>query len=204
MNGVSGRVESVDRNQVGDGAAGSPAPPVLSHLPQDDSEPPLPTQNGNERPVAPPLKVSVLMCAFNEEERIEKAITEVLRTSYPCEIELIVVDDGSTDGTALIAERIDDPRIVVHRLANNMGKGYALRCAAALATGTHMLPFDADLEYSSDDIPNLIAPVIKRNYDVVYGARIFGLNTVYQSYRYAVGNLHEAYLAHCLQAAGFE
>jgi glycosyltransferase involved in cell wall biosynthesis len=128
------------------------------------------------------------MCAFNEQERIEQAVSEVLRTSYPCDIELIVVDDGSTDDTGLIAEKISDPRLVVHRLANNMGKGYALRYAAGLATGTHMIPFDADLEYSSDDIPRLIDPVIKRNYDVVYGARIFGFNTVYQSYRYAVGN----------------
>jgi glycosyltransferase involved in cell wall biosynthesis len=135
-----------------------------------------------------PLKVSILMCAFNEEKRIEKAISDVLRTSYPCEIELIVVDDGSMDDTALIAEKISDPRLVVHRLAKNMGKGYALRCAAGLAAGTHMLPFDADLEYSPDDIPRLMEPVIKRGYDVVYGTRLFGRNTVYQSYRYAAGN----------------
>lgn len=128
------------------------------------------------------------MCAFNEERRIEKAIHEVLSTCYPCEIELVVVDDGSTDDTARIAEKTSDPRLFVHRHAKNMGKGYALRTAADLATGTHILPFDADLEYSSEDIPRLIDPLIKRNYDVVYGARIFGFNTVYQSYRYAVGN----------------
>lgn len=146
------------------------------------------TRDDSEQSALLPLKLSVLMCAFNEQERIEKAIREVLCTNYPCDIELIVVDDGSTDDTALIAEKISDPRLVVHRLANNMGKGYALRCAAGLATGTHMVPFDADLEYSPDDIPRLIDPVIKRDYDVVYGVRISGLNTVYQSYRYAAGN----------------
>lgn len=135
-----------------------------------------------------PLKVSILMCAFNEQERIEQAIREVLLTSYPCEIELIVVDDGSADDTALLAEKFSDPRVIVHRHMKNMGKGYALRSAAELATGTHILPFDADLEYSSEDIPRLIDPVIMRNYDVVYGTRLFGFNTVYQSYRYAVGN----------------
>jgi dolichol-phosphate hexosyltransferase len=135
-----------------------------------------------------PLKISILMCAFNEQQRIERAINEVLLTNYPCEIELIVVDDGSTDDTALIAENVSDPRLVVHRHAKNMGKGSALRSATALATGTHILPFDADLEYSSEDIPRLIDPMIKRQYDVVYGARIFGFNTVYQSYRYAAGN----------------
>jgi dolichol-phosphate hexosyltransferase len=146
------------------------------------------TQEGDKQSVVLPLKVSILMCAFNEQQRIERAIKEVLRTSFPCDIELIVVDDGSTDDTALIAEKISDYRLVVHRLKNNMGKGYALRCAAGLATGTHMLPFDADLEYSPDDIPRLIGPVISRDYDVVYGTRIFGFNTVYQSYRYAAGN----------------
>lgn len=128
------------------------------------------------------------MCAFNEQQSIEQAITEVLSGSYPCDIELIVVDDGSTDDTALLAGKIDDPRLIVHRHTRNLGKGCALRSASALATGTHMLPFDADLEYSPEDIPRLIDPIIKRNYDVVYGTRLFGFNTVYQSYRYAMGN----------------
>jgi dolichol-phosphate hexosyltransferase len=134
------------------------------------------------------LKISILMCAFNEQQRIEQAISEVLTTNYPCDIELIVVDDGSTDDTALLAEKIVDPRITVHRHGVNRGKGSALRTAANLATGTHILPFDADLEYSSEDIPRLLQPLIERGYNIVYGARIFGFNTVYQSYRYAVGN----------------
>jgi glycosyltransferase involved in cell wall biosynthesis len=133
-------------------------------------------------------KVSILMCAYNEQQRIAQAIHEVLFTPYPCDIELIVVDDGSTDGTAAIVEQFDDPRIILHRHAENRGKGAALRTASLLATGTHILPFDADLEYSSEDIPRLIEPVIKRRYDVVYGVRLFGNNTVYQSYRYAIGN----------------
>lgn len=135
-----------------------------------------------------PLKVSILMCAYNEQDRIERAIHEVLRINYPCAVELVVVDDGSIDDTALIAEKFNDPRLAVHRLPKNMGKGYALRTAAALATGTHLIPFDADLEYSPEDIPRLIHPIIKRNCEVVYGARKFGYNTVYQTYRYGAGN----------------
>lgn len=133
-------------------------------------------------------KVSILMCAFNEQQRIAQAIDEILTTAYPCDIELIVVDDGSTDATAKVVEQFDDPRIVLHRHARNKGKGSALRTGSLLATGTHILPFDADLEYSSEDIPRLIEPIIKRRYSVVYGVRLFGFNTVYQSYRYALGN----------------
>jgi len=144
------------------------------------------------------LKISILMCAFNEQQRIEQAINEVLTTRYPCDVELIVVDDGSTDDTALVAEKIRDPRLTVYRHEVNQGKGRALRTAADYATGTHILPFDADLEYSSEDIPRLIEPLIKRRYNVVYGARIFGFNTVYQSYRYAVGNRMFTRLANML------
>lgn len=154
-------------------------------MPQDAA---LETVQGEWAAEAVPLKVSILMCAFNEQQRITQAIREVLSTTYPCEMELIVVDDGSSDATAKLASRFSDPRLVVHRHSVNQGKGAALRTAASLATGTHIIPFDADLEYSSEDIPRLIEPVIKRNYDVVYGTRLFGFNTVYQSYRYAAGN----------------
>ena len=178
MSGISGPSESVGCGTIRSEVGLPESPRVLRGAAQDHCE----------QPTAPPLKISILMCAFNEEQRIEKAVSEVLSTTYPCDIELIVVDDGSADDTALIVDKISDPRLTVHRLPNNMGKGYALRYAAHIATGSHMLPFDADLEYSAADIPRLIEPVIERNYNVVYGTRIFGLNTVYQSYLYAMGN----------------
>ena len=134
------------------------------------------------------MKLSVLMCAYNEERTISRAISEVLAVDYPCDMELIVVDDGSTDATADLLGRVRDPRVTIHHHPRNQGKGAALLSAASLATGTHILPFDADLEYSPDDIARLIWPVLTGRCDVVYGARIFGLNTVYQTYRYAVGN----------------
>jgi glycosyltransferase involved in cell wall biosynthesis len=140
------------------------------------------------RPGTSPVKLSILMCAYNEERTISRAVSEVLAVNYPCDMELIVVDDGSTDATADLLGLVNDPRVTIHRHPRNQGKGAALLSAASLATGTHILPFDADLEYSPDDIARLIWPVLTGRCDVVYGARIFGLNTVYQTYRYAVGN----------------
>jgi dolichol-phosphate hexosyltransferase len=135
-----------------------------------------------------PVKLSILMAAYNEERTIIRAIEEVLETNYPCEIELIVVDDGSTDNTPKLLAQIADPRVTIYSHVTNMGKGAALRSAAALATGTHMLPFDADLEYAPEDIPRLLQPVLSGRCSIVFGARLFGFYTVYQSYRYAAGN----------------
>jgi dolichol-phosphate hexosyltransferase len=137
---------------------------------------------------ASPIRLSILMPAFNEQNTILRAIEEILATNYPCEMELIVVDDGSTDATSALLDQIDHPYVTVHRHVRNRGKGAALLSAVSLATGTHVLPFDADLEYSPEDIPRIVEPVIRGRCDVVYGVRLFGYNTVYRSYKYAIGN----------------
>jgi hypothetical protein len=147
----------------------------------------LPAQHGNSFHPNP-FKLSILMAAYNEETTITQAIDEILKADCPCEIELIVVDDGSTDATSKLLSRVDDPRVMVHRHPDNQGKGAALLAAASLATGTHILPFDADLEYAAEDIPRVLDPVLKGRCEVVYGARLFGCNTVYQTYLYAAGN----------------
>lgn len=134
------------------------------------------------------IKLSILMPAYNEARTVAQAIEEILRVDYPCEMELIVVDDGSTDGTWLILAQVNDARVIIHRHQINKGKGAALLSAASLATGTHILPFDADLEYIPEDIPRLLEPVLRGRCNVVYGARLFGFNTVYHSHLYAVGN----------------
>lgn len=135
-----------------------------------------------------PLKLSLLMSVYNEEGTISAAISEVLRTEYPCEIELIVIDDGSTDATPQMLAGWDEPQLVIQRHPRNLGKGAALQTAAAVAKGTHVVPFDADLEYSAADLSRLLEPVIEERCDVVYGTRLFGLNTMYPTYRYALGN----------------
>jgi hypothetical protein len=148
----------------------------------------IPVSRPDSSARAKPLKLSILMPAYNEQRTIVQAISEVLHSDYPCDMELIVVDDGSTDRTEALLSRVKDPRLVIHRFPANQGKGAALLAAASFATGTHILPFDADLEYSADDIPKMVEPIMKGRCDVVYGVRLFGCNTVYRSYRYAVGN----------------
>jgi dolichol-phosphate hexosyltransferase len=144
------------------------------------------------------FKLSILMATYNEETTVTRAIEEVFKVSYPIEIELIVVDDGSTDQTEGLLEKLEDKRLIIHRHPVNRGKGAALRTGASLATGTHMLPFDADLEYTPDDIPRMLQPVLMGRCDVVYGARLFGYNTVYRSYWYAAGNKALTRLANIL------
>src|SRR5690242_14576158 len=62
---------------------------------------------------AVPIKLSILMCVYNEERTITQAVTEVLAANYPCEIELIIVDDGSTDATPRLLARVNDPHVIL-------------------------------------------------------------------------------------------
>jgi dolichol-phosphate hexosyltransferase len=135
-----------------------------------------------------PLKLSIIMAAYNEEETIEHAVNEILDVDYPCDMEMLVIDDGSTDATPHLLANVDDPRVRIYRHAVNKGKGAALLTGCRMVTGTHMLPFDADLEYVAEDILKLLEPVLRGRCSVVYGVRLFGYNTVYRSYLYAVGN----------------
>ncbi|HEY3873342.1 MAG TPA: glycosyltransferase [Actinocrinis sp.] len=134
------------------------------------------------------MKLSILMAAYNEERTVVQAAAAVLAADYPCPIELIIVDDGSRDWTPELLAGIDDPRVTVHRHPVNRGKSAALGTGIKLATGTHMVPFDADLEYSADDIPRVVEPVVSGRAEVVYGVRSFGVNAEYHAFRYIVGN----------------
>jgi dolichol-phosphate hexosyltransferase len=128
------------------------------------------------------------MPVYNERGTIADAVSQVLRADLPCDFELIVVNDGSTDGTSEILGALRHPAAKVFEHPHNLGKGAALQTGAAAASGTHFVPFDADLEYDPDDLKRLVAPVMRGRCDVVYGVRLFGANTRYQSYRHALGN----------------
>jgi len=127
------------------------------------------------------------MPVYDEQALIANAVKQALNVSYPCEIELVVVDDGSRDGTAEVLRGLEDPRLSVHVHDRNRGKGSAIQTAAANATGDYMVILDADLEYDPQDIPRLIDPVLDGRATVVYGSRTFGSHSAY-SFWYVMGN----------------
>src|SRR5262249_43494679 len=131
--------------------------------------------------------LSIVMPVYNESATIVRAVNRVLAVDYPCPVELIVVDDGSTDATPQLLKSITGQGVTTVCHTGNRGKGAAVRTGAQKATGTHVIILDADLEYSPSDIPTLLRPVLDGVTGHVFGTRIFGLNTRFPSYRFAVG-----------------
>ena len=143
------------------------------------------------------MKLSILMPVFNEAETVATVVKRLLDVPYPCEVELVIVDDGSADGTPLILAELADPRVSVHTHRANRGKGAAVRTAAERATGTHVVMCDADLEYSPEDLPALLHPVLDGEAEVVYGTRTFGSHTAY-SFWFVLGNKGVTFVANAL------
>jgi dolichol-phosphate hexosyltransferase len=128
------------------------------------------------------------MPVYNESERVEAAVTHVLGTDVGLPIELIIVDDGSTDGTREILDRMDWPdnvRLILHD--RNQGKGAAVRTALAAAQGEFAAIFDADLEYEFGDIASLMPPLMDRRTNAVFGVRAFDGYTSH-SFLFVMGN----------------
>ncbi|MHB8262901.1 MAG: glycosyltransferase family 2 protein [Acidimicrobiales bacterium] len=119
-------------------------------------------------------RLSVLVPVYNERTTVGEVLRRVRQAQIPMEMEVIVVDDGSTDGTDAVLKAISDSTIRVIRHATNMGKGAALKTAVASASGDLLLVQDADLEYDPGDWPALLAPVLSGKAEVVYGSRFTG------------------------------
>jgi len=135
-----------------------------------------------------PHLLTVVMPVYNERERLRESVDRLLKTPLPLPVELVMVDDGSTDGSAesvidlLEAGRI---RLIQHR--RNRGKGAAVRTGIEVATGDLLTIFDADLEYDPSDYSRLLEPILSGEARVVFGTRAFGAHTAF-SFWYVVGN----------------
>jgi glycosyltransferase involved in cell wall biosynthesis len=132
--------------------------------------------------------LSILMPVYNERERVEKAIAEVLATELPTDFELIVVNDGSTDGTTEIlrsGEWGDRVRLFEHDV--NQGKGAAIRTGLTHAGGEFAAIFDADLEYDPADLALLMPPLLDGRCNACFGVRAFDGYTSH-SFLFVMGN----------------
>jgi glycosyltransferase involved in cell wall biosynthesis len=132
--------------------------------------------------------LSILMPVYNERERVERAIAEVLATELPSDFELIVVDDGSTDGTRDILRGGDwGPRVRVFEHEHNQGKGAAVQTALREAKGEYAAIFDADLEYDPSDLGLLMPPLLDGRANACFGVRAFDGYTSH-SFLFVLGN----------------
>jgi glycosyltransferase involved in cell wall biosynthesis len=137
----------------------------------------------NDNPV-----LSVLMAVYNERDTVAEILRRV--SAVPIAMEIIIVDDGSTDGTreVLTALAEDNPKIRLILAESNAGKGAALRRAIPLARGRISIIQDADLEYNPNDYPALIEPILSGETRVVYGSRVLHPERNYPLDRFRIGS----------------
>jgi dolichol-phosphate hexosyltransferase len=132
--------------------------------------------------------LSILIPVYNERSTIERAIASINDAELNVERELIIVDDGSTDGTReWLAAQSWPPHVSVVFSDRNRGKGAAVRRALTEARGRYSTIMDADLEYEPQSIAALLEPVMEGRAEVVYGVRGFESHSAY-GFWYVVGN----------------
>ncbi len=121
------------------------------------------------------VSLTVVTPVFNERHVVEASLRRVLELRHPIirSLQLIIVDDQSTDGSFEVLQRIaaEDPRVILLRNPRNMGKGAALRAGFERAEGEVTIVHDADLEYNPADIPALLVPFVNEGADAVFGSR---------------------------------
>src|SRR3954469_394790 len=118
--------------------------------------------------------LSVIVPVYNERNTVTEILRRMRRTELPIDLEVIVVDDGSTDGTDRILQALEDSTVRVLRHPENRGKGAAVRTGLDAARGDLVLIQDADLEYDPDDWNRLLGPVLRGRTKVVFGSRYLG------------------------------
>ncbi len=122
------------------------------------------------------MRVSILLPVYNEFRTFPQVLARVRAAPLPagCTREIVVVDDGSTDETAqFLREHSGASDLIAHRLDHNRGKGAAIRAGIELATGDVILIQDGDLEYDPNDYARLLEPILRGEFDIVYGTRFW-------------------------------
>jgi len=119
------------------------------------------------------LKLSIIIPCYNEEQTIKGLLKELFSVKFQINKEVIVIDDGSSkDQVEILEEEIKTNRIKFVRIPHNQGKGVAIRIGLKYASGDIFVIQDADHEYSPNDIPRLLQPILNKETDVVFGTRL--------------------------------
>jgi glycosyltransferase involved in cell wall biosynthesis len=119
-------------------------------------------------------KLSVIVPVFDERNTVVEIVRRMRAVDLPVELEVVIVDDGSTDGTRDVLRQLGDSTVRVITHDANRGKGAAIRSGLAHVHGDLVLVQDADLEYDPEDWPKLLAPILRGKARVVYGSRFTG------------------------------
>lgn len=119
-------------------------------------------------------KLSILIPVYNERATVAEAVRRARTVELPVDREVILIDDGSTDGSGQIIDQLADSTVRVIHQPENMGKGAALRRGIEASTGDWIIVYDADLEYDPRDWPTLLRPALEGEARVVYGSRFTG------------------------------
>lgn len=134
------------------------------------------------------MSLTIVMPVYNERETLRTALDRLLAVTMPVPTEILVVDDGSSDGcTETISDLVDAGRVRLLVQNPNQGKGKALRRGIAEASNGLLTVLDADLEYDPSDFPALLRPILDGDARVVYGARSYGGHAAY-SFWFVLGN----------------
>jgi glycosyltransferase involved in cell wall biosynthesis len=144
------------------------------------------------------MKLTIIIPVYNESETLENLLSLLESISLPFETEVLVIDDGSSDGSREIAAKHTSFKLICHE--KNQGKGAAIRNGLRYASGDFICIQDADMEYLPSDLPALAAPLLEREGIAVFGTR-FACKPAGMSFRNYVGNLALTLLCKALYRA---